>query len=196
MEFEYLTTAKGLLLDGPLLLNPKVFIDERGFFFESWNQKKWADLLHLAGQNPVSFVQDNHSSSSQGVLRGLHYQIAPHMQGKLVRCIVGKIFDIAVDLRINHSGFGSWVGVELSAENKKQMWIPNGFAHGFLTLSDHAEVQYKTTDFWNSSCERSIRWNDPKLGIQWPLDYCSPSLSLKDSEAPLLENIKKEDLFQ
>jgi dTDP-4-dehydrorhamnose 3,5-epimerase len=159
-----------------------VFGDARGFFYESWNQRTFDAL---AGE--TRFVQDNHSRSAAGVLRGLHYQLPPHPQGKLVRCAVGAIFDVSVDIRRGSPSFGHWVAAELSADNKAQLWVPAGFAHGFLTLSDHAEVLYKTTDLWSRDCERAIRWDDPQLAIAWPLDRLGgmlPLLSAKDAEAP------------
>lgn len=176
-----------LALQGPLLLTPQLFGDPRGFFYESWNARSWHQLLRAHGQQPVDFVQDNHSHSSRGVLRGLHYQLPPYPQAKLVRCVVGEIFDVAVDLRRSSRSFGQWVAVRLSAENHQQLWLPEGFAHGFLTLSDHAEVLYKTTDFWSQACERSLRWDDPDLAIGWPLELLSgaaPLLAAKDAHAP------------
>ncbi|WP_254896421.1 dTDP-4-dehydrorhamnose 3,5-epimerase [Synechococcus sp. HK05] len=186
-----LITAQGVTLEGPLLIKPKVFADERGFFFESWNDNIFRQILDQEGQVIPRFVQDNHSRSSQGVLRGLHYQLPPHPQGKLVRCVVGEIFDVAVDLRRQSPTFSQWVGVRLNASNQDQLWVPAGFAHGFLTLSDHAEVLYKTTDYWSRDCERSIRWDDPQIGIQWPsfvqnVSEMKPLLSQKDAQAPFL----------
>ena len=183
MQFERLTTAKGQTMEGPLLITPQAFGDERGWFFESWNQRKFDD----AAGEAVLFSQDNHSRSIQGVLRGLHYQLAPEPQAKLVRATAGGIFDVAVDIRRGSPTFGQWVGAKLSAENKCQLWIPEGFAHGFLTLSEVAEVQYKARGFWNKGCERAIVWNDADLGIAWPLERlegAEVSLSGKDAEAP------------
>jgi len=157
-----------------LLLEPRVFGDDRGFFFESYNQRVFTEK---AG-NSVQFVQDNHSSSRQNVLRGLHYQIQ-QPQGKLVRVIVGQIYDVAVDLRRSSPTFGQWVGYELSAQNKHQLWVPAGFGHGFLVLSEQAEVLYKTTDYYAPKHERCIRWDDPDLAIAWPLTG-EPILSAKD----------------
>ncbi len=193
MQAEALTTAVGVSVQGPLLLTPRVFGDERGFFFESWNQQAFN-----AAVGDTAFVQDNHSRSSCGVLRGLHYQLPPHPQGKLVRCVAGEIFDVSVDLRRGSSTFGQWVGAHLSAENHQQLWVPAGFAHGFLTLSEQAEVLYKTTDFWSRDCERAIRWDDPQLAIAWPrepLAGASPQLSDKDAVAPLLAELTEGDLF-
>lgn len=161
-----------------LVLEPKVFGDARGFFFESHNQR---DFEQATGLNGVTFVQDNHSKSAKGVLRGLHYQIQ-HPQGKLVRVVQGEVFDVAVDMRRSSPTFGRWVGEVLSADNKKQMWVPPGFAHGFLVLSDKAEFLYKTTDYWYPEHERSVIWNDPQLGISWPLDG-TPLLAAKDAAA-------------
>jgi dTDP-4-dehydrorhamnose 3,5-epimerase len=157
------------------LLEPKVFGDRRGFFFESFNAQEFADAI--GGR--VEFVQDNHSLSSKGVLRGLHYQLQ-RPQGKLVRVIAGEVFDVAVDLRAGSPDFGKWAGVRLSAENKRQMWIPEGFAHGFVVLSDTAEFLYKTTDYWAPEYERCVLWKDPQLGIGWPIDG-EPLLAAKDA---------------
>lgn len=159
-----------------LVIEPKVFGDDRGWFFESFNEK---DFSATVGKQ-VTFVQDNHSSSKKGVLRGLHYQLG-QTQGKLVRVSHGVVFDVAVDLRKASSTFGQWVGVELSADNKKQLWIPPGFAHGFLVLSEMAEFLYKTTDYWHSASEKCIVWNDPTLNIQWPDIGMQPVLNPKDS---------------
>ena len=183
MQLEQLKTAAGVTLQGPLLITPKAFGDDRGWFYESWNQRKFDD----AAGEPVLFSQDNHSRSIQGVLRGLHYQLAPEPQAKLVRATVGAIYDVAVDIRRSSPTFGAWVGAELSAENRSQLWIPEGFAHGFLTLSTVAEVQYKARGFWNKACERAIVWNDPDLSIAWPIERlqgAEVSLSGKDAEAP------------
>lgn len=157
-----------------LILEPKVFGDERGFFFESFNQRQFKELTGL----DVDFVQDNHSRSAKNVLRGLHYQIQ-QPQGKLVRVVQGKVFDVVVDLRRSSPTFGQHVGIELSAENKRMFWIPPGFAHGFVVLSETAEFLYKTTDYWAPEFERSLLWSDPALAIAWPLDG-APQLSAKD----------------
>ncbi|MCE9936793.1 dTDP-4-dehydrorhamnose 3,5-epimerase [Aeromonas salmonicida] len=159
------------------IFEPKVFGDERGFFFESFNHK----LFEEAVGYPVTFVQDNHSKSSKGVLRGLHYQLPPHAQGKLVRCVVGEVFDVAVDIRKSSPTFGKWVGVHLSEENKRQLWIPEGFAHGFMTLSETAEFLYKTTNYYHPQSDRSILWNDKNLSINWPSN--ETILSKKDEVA-------------
>lgn len=163
-----------------LILEPKVFGDDRGFFFESFNQ---CDFQQITGLD-VQFVQDNHSKSSKGVLRGLHYQIQ-HPQGKLVRVTHGTVFDVAVDLRRSSPNFGKWVGVELSAENKKQLWVPPGFAHGFVVISESAEFLYKTTDYWYPEHERSLIWSDAAVGIQWPF-VGEPKLAAKDAAAKKL----------
>lgn len=157
-----------------LIVEPKVFRDERGFFFESFNERRFIELTGVAPR----FVQDNHSRSTQNVLRGLHYQIR-QPQGKLVRVISGEVFDVAVDLRRSSPTFGRWVGVTLSAKNMRQLWIPEGFAHGFLVTSESAEFLYKTTDYWAQEHERSVRWDDPEIGIRWPLQG-TPQLSSKD----------------
>lgn len=170
-----------------VLIEPDVFGDDRGFFFESFNQKKF----EMAIGRKVEFVQDNHSKSVKGVLRGLHYQLPPHAQGKLVRVVQGEVFDVAVDIRKSSPTFGQWVGDTLSAGNKKQLWIPEGFAHGFLTLSETAEFLYKTTNFYNKQSESSIRWNDPSLAISWPFNDKEEILvSSKDSIAPLFVDAK------
>ncbi|MCQ8118171.1 dTDP-4-dehydrorhamnose 3,5-epimerase [Methylomonas rosea] len=158
-----------------ILFTPKVFGDDRGFFFESFNERIFQELTGLK----VNFVQDNHSKSQKGVLRGLHYQLPPKAQGKLVRVVQGEVFDVAVDIRKSSPTFGKWVGEILSAENKRQMWIPEGFAHGFLTLSDTAEFLYKTTDYYAPEYERCIIWSDADLKIEWPFDDV-PQLSNKD----------------
>ena len=162
-----------------LLIEPKVLGDARGFFFESFNQRAFNEVTGL----DVQFVQDNHSRSVRHVLRGLHYQLPPYAQGKLVRAVVGEVFDVAVDLRPDSPTLGRWAGAVLSAENKRQMWVPPGFAHGFLVLSEAAEFLYKTTDYYAPEYERSIRWDDPDLGIDWPLDGAIPQLSGKDAQA-------------
>jgi dTDP-4-dehydrorhamnose 3,5-epimerase len=163
-----------------LILEPKVFGDARGFFYESFNARDFAQATGL----DVSFVQDNHSKSAKGVLRGLHYQIQ-HAQGKLVRVVQGEVFDVVVDLRKRSPTFGQWVGVHLSADNHRQLWVPPGFAHGFVVLSESAESLYKVTDFWYPEHERSLLWNDPAIGIDWPVDG-QPLLAAKDAAGKLL----------
>lgn len=172
MQFEKLAIPE------VVLFTPKVFGDERGFFFESFNQ----NVFEQATGTAPAFVQDNHSKSVRGVLRGLHYQLPPHAQGKLVRVVQGAVFDVAVDIRRSSPTFGCWVGTLLSADNKRQLWIPPGFAHGFVTLSDTAEFLYKTTDFYAPGAERAIIWNDPTIGVDWGYDG-TPVLSGKDQQA-------------
>lgn len=174
-------------LPGVLIIEPTVFGDDRGFFYESFNQKRFAELTSITRD----FVQDNHSKSAKGVLRGLHYQIQ-QAQGKLVRVTAGEVFDVAVDIRKSSPTFGQWVGVVLSATNKRQLWIPEGFAHGFMVTSENAEFLYKTTDYWAPEFERSILWNDPAIGIDWPLDG-EPLLSGKDKVGNLLVNAEVFD---
>lgn len=174
-------------IDEVKIFEPTVFEDERGFFFESFNKNFFQKNI----DSNVEFVQDNHSKSSKGVLRGLHYQLEPFAQGKLVRVVSGEVFDVAVDIRENSKTFGKWVGTILSASNKKQFWIPPQFAHGFLTLSDSAEFLYKTTNFYNKESERSIKWNDPDINIDWG-KVIKPLISIKDQNAPYLSNA---DLF-
>jgi len=161
-----------------LIIEPKVFEDERGFFFESFNKRDWLEATGLE----CDFVQDNHSRSTKGVLRGLHYQLPPAAQGKLIRVLIGEIFDVAVDIRRNSPHFGKWVGHRLSAENKLQMWVPEGFAHGFLTLSDVAELHYKATDYYHPEAERGLLWDDKQINVKWPIEG-EPFLSEKDKEA-------------
>lgn len=167
--------AKRLAIPKVVLFTPKVFGDDRGFFFESYSARAFQEATGLQ----PDFLQDNHSRSTRGVLRGLHYQLPPHAQGKLVRVVQGAVFDVAVDIRKSSPTFGQWVGEILSADNKHQLWIPPGFAHGFITLSETAEFLYKTTAFYAPECERCIAWNDPEIGIEWPFEG-TPSLSGKD----------------
>jgi dTDP-4-dehydrorhamnose 3,5-epimerase len=166
-----------------LLLEPKVFGDDRGFFLESFRQ----DAIDAAVGHPVHFVQDNHSRSARGVLRGLHYQLPPHAQGKLVRVTQGRVFDVAVDMRRSSATFGRWVGMELSGENHRQLWIPPGFAHGFLVLSDSVDFLYKTTAYYAPHSEASVCWDDSALAIDWPIEGMTLSLSPKDAAAPSLD---------
>lgn len=174
------STATPTALPEVLIIEPKVFGDDRGFFFESFSVRDFEAVTGLK----LEFVQDNHSSSKRGVLRGLHYQIQ-HPQGKLVRVLYGEIFDVAVDLRRDSPCFGRWAGELLSSGNRRQLWIPEGFSHGFVVLSDSAEVLYKTTDYWYPEHERSLLWNDPAIGIQWPLTG-APQLAAKDAAAKRL----------
>ena len=195
MNFDYLTSNKGNLLTDLISIKPNIYTDSRGFFFESWNKNKFNEIVN----EEINFCQDNHSKSTLGVLRGLHYQLDPCAQGKLVRCTVGSIFDVAVDIRRSSSTYGEWSGLKLSAENSTQLWIPRGFAHGFLTLSEVAEVQYKASGFWNKECERSIIWNDESIDINWIKEsgYIKTLLSPKDNSAPsLIEAEKKGDIFK
>ena len=186
-------------IEGPLLLTPRVFGDDRGFFLESWNRRSFAEALGVSLEAAPMFDQDNQSRSARGVLRGLHYQLEPHAQAKLVRCIAGEIFDVAVDLRRSSPTFGQWVGAQLSGADHRQLWVPAGFAHGFLVLSESADVLYKTSGFWDRPSERSLLWNDPALAIDWPLGALGdlpPQLSPKDAEAPSLEDLTAAgDLF-
>lgn len=170
--------ATRLAIPDVVLLEPKVFGDERGFFFESFNEQQFIELTG----GDVRFVQDNHSRSVRNVLRGLHYQLPPKAQGKLVRVVVGEVFDVAVDIRNQSPTFGKWVGEILSADNKRQLWIPPGFAHGFLVLSEFAEFLYKATDYYAPEYERCFAWNDPVVGVVWPIKG-DPILSTKDAEA-------------
>ena len=167
-----------------LLLEPQVHGDDRGFFLESWNRR----AFNAAVGQDVEFVQDNHSRSSRGVLRGMHCQLPPHTQGKLVRVVQGAVFDVAVDVRRGSPRYGQWAGVELSADNRRQLWIPPGFAHGFLTLSDSADFLYKTTAYYAPGAEFAVRWDDPAIDIRWPDLGIPPRLSEKDAAAPLLRD--------
>ena len=172
-----------------LIVEPRVFGDARGFFTESWNEQSFNKAVGSA----VRFVQDNHSRSARGVLRGLHFQLPPHTQGKLVRVVSGAVFDVAVDLRRSSPNFGRWEGVELTAENQRQLWVPPGFAHGFMVLSETADFLYKTTDYYAPDCEGSVRWDDPAIGIAWPDVGAPPLLAEKDAKAPLLADAKSFD---
>ena len=191
--------VKTFSIEGPLLLTPRVIHDDRGFFYESWNRLVFAAALGIKTEESPDFLQDNHSSSKRGVLRGLHYQIEPNPQAKLVRCVAGEIFDVAVDLRRNSNTFGQWIGVHLNAMNHQQLWIPVGFAHGFVTLSESADVLYKASGYWNKECERSLLWNDSELAIHWPQDCAADTLirmSPKDASAPTLaEALRLGDVF-
>jgi dTDP-4-dehydrorhamnose 3,5-epimerase len=177
--------ATRLSIPDVILFTPKVFGDERGFFFESFNEQTFEGLTGLKR----NFVQDNHSKSQKGVLRGLHYQLPPKAQGKLVRVVQGEVFDVAVDIRKSSPTFGRWVGSTLSAENKQQMWIPEGFAHGFVTLSDTAEFLYKTTDYYAPKYERCIAWNESTIDVHWPLDT-APVLSGKDMQGCTMDDAR------
>ena len=196
MKTEKILSNKGYLIQDLFLISPNLFHDSRGYFYESWNKK----LFNKAIGREIDFVQDNQSSSLQGVLRGLHYQINPYPQGKLVQCLKGEIFDVAVDLRESSKTFTQWAGIYLNEKNKKQLWIPEGFAHGFLTMSSLAEVSYKTTNFWEKDLERCINWNDKKIGISWPLNNLSlkyPLISIKDKNGSNFEEaIMKLEIFK
>ncbi|MHA3115872.1 dTDP-4-dehydrorhamnose 3,5-epimerase [Acinetobacter sp. ANC 4635] len=171
-----------------LIFEPRVFADERGWFMESFNQKNFEQALAERGLTIPNFVQDNHSMSQKGVLRGLHYQLNPHAQGKLVRVVQGRAWDVAVDIRQDSSTFGQWVGVELTGENHRQFWIPTGFAHGFIALEDNTQFLYKTTDYYAKESERAIIWNDPTLAIDWPLNQVDKVLvSNKDQVADMFD---------
>lgn len=195
MEKNYLKSNKGKLIKGVLLLKPTIHNDERGFFYESWNKNTFKEIVKY----DLSFEQDNISFSKKGVLRGIHYQINPKEQGKLVRCSSGKIYDVAIDLRKSSKTFGEWTSVVLSAENKFQLWIPPEFGHGFLSLKNDTEVNYKATNSWDKSCEKSIIWKDNDLSIDWPLDKLNGSkiiVSAKDSKSPTFkEAMQNGDLF-
>lgn len=180
--------ATPLVIPEVILFEPRIFGDARGFFFESFNQRQFESAVG----HSVSFVQNNHSRSVQHVLRGLHYQIK-QPQGKLVRVVVGEVFDVAVDIRRSSPTFGRWVGEKLSAENKKQLWVPSGFAHGFIVLSEHAEFLYNTTDYWAPEYERCIMWNDSTLNIQWPITGNAPVLSEKDARGATLNTAEVYD---
>ena len=198
LQYSELSNENNQVIRGPILLKPKIFGDDRGFFFESWNKKNLYEVFKDNDQKEAIFVQDNHSKSTKGVLRGLHYQRNPIPQGKLVRCIKGEIFDVAVDIRKKSETYGSWVSAYLNSENKYQLWIPEGFAHGFLTMSETAEVAYKTTNYWDKDCERSIIWEDKDINIKWPIENnksLSILLSEKDKKGMKLCELKDEDLF-
>ncbi len=187
MDFKNLSSNKGNIIKGVFVIKPNIFKDNRGFFYESWNQ----EIFNNAVGDKVKFLQDNHSSSNAGVLRGLHYQIEPKPQGKLVRCVSGSVFDVAVDIRKSSPTFGEWASIVLSKANKLMIWIPTGFAHGFLSLKNESEIIYKATMNYCKNHERTIRWNDDHLNIKWPLNKINnlePVLSEKDSNAPYLKN--------
>lgn len=191
MDFKKLKTNKGNFINSLFLIKPKIFRDNRGFFYESWNQVNFDKKI-----GPTIFCQDNHSKSEKGVLRGIHYQLSPYAQGKLIRCTKGNIFDIAIDLRKKSATYKEWIGVELNDVNKFLLWIPEGFGHGFLTLSKDAEVQYKVTRKWHKGFEKSLLWSDPDIGINWPLsqiDKKMPLTSLKDSKAITIKEAEALD---
>lgn len=196
MEFFKLNSNKGNLIKGPLIIKPKIFPDNRGYFFESWNHSEFNKVI----SREVNFVQDNHSESKFGVLRGLHYQLSPKAQAKLVRCTKGEVFDVLVDIRKDSNTYGEWSSVLLNEQNKLQFWIPEGFVHGFLSLKDFSEIQYKTNEYWDKDLERSLFWKDLDLNINWPIENTNKNFKIitnyKDSIAPTLREIEKSgDLF-
>lgn len=197
MIIEHVIDNKCEELIGPLIITPKKFSDSRGFFFESWNQNNFLEILKEFSdrRETIEFKQDNQSNSKKGVVRGLHYQTEPFGQDKLVSCISGELFDVLVDLRRNSKSFGRWASVIINPENNKQIWIPKGFAHGFLALKDNTRIFYKTTNYWSKESEKTIFWNDPSIRIEWPLDKLVPILSDKDNEAPKLNELTKSDFF-
>ncbi len=190
-QIKSLLNNHGVAVEGPILLTPSLNYDERGFFVESWNHIEFNSLIG----DRINFLLDGHSFSKKGVLRGMHYQIPPNQQGKLVRCIVGEIYDVIVDLRKDSPTFSSWIATNISNKNFYQLWVPPGFAHGFLTLSDTSEVLYKLTDVWHPESERSIRWNDRTISIKWPKVNNNPEVSAKDSKASSFDELKEIDLF-
>ncbi len=194
---KYIYTESGEKISGLLLIEPNIFHDERGLFFESWNKRNFQNLLKNENQEIFEIVQENHSKSKKGVLRGLHYQREPYAQAKLVRCVSGLIFDVVLDLRKESKTFGKWAGINLSADNYNQLWIPKGFAHGFLTLSNFAEINYKTTNFWYKEYEMSILWNDKNINIKWPLQNLDSQLitNQKEKNAKRFSEISEEFLL-
>ena len=184
------------LIKGLHIISPKIIEDKRGFFYESWNKEKFESII----KDKITFTQDNHTSSYKGVIRGLHYQIKPRDQAKLIRCTKGQIFDIAVDIRKSSPTFGHWLGIDLNDLNKKELWIPSGFAHGFITISNKAEVLYKTNNKWSQKHERSIKWDDKDLAIDWPIkenNILKIIISKKDNASPSFrEAIERGDIFK
>tara|TARA_Y100001968_G_scaffold332445_1_gene390630 strand:- start:725 stop:1303 length:579 start_codon:yes stop_codon:yes gene_type:complete len=191
MEYSYLKTKNGENIKGPIVIKQKIFSDNRGFFMESWNQKEFNNFLG----KEINFVQDNHSHSIKGVIRGMHYQKDPYSQGKLIRCLKGKIFDVVIDIRIKSKTFGEYGGVFLDSIKHNQLWIPEGFAHGFLTISDYADVLYKTNSYWNNHSESSIHWNDPNISIDWPDLGMNYIVSSKDKVSPFFEQKNNLEFF-
>ena len=191
MEYFNINSNKGNLIEGPLIIKPKIFVDNRGYFFESWNHSEFKQII----SRDVNFVQDNHSESKLGVLRGLHYQLKPKAQAKLVRCTKGEVFDVLVDIRKHSNTYGEWSSIVLSSQNKLQFWIPEGFVHGFISLKDLSEVQYKTNEYWAKDHERSLCWEDSNVKIDWPLVNNNERLKIiindKDANAPSLKEIEK-----
>ena len=195
MEYFNVNSNNGNLIKGPLIIKPKIFFDNRGYFFESWNHSEFNKII----SRKIDFVQDNHSKSKYGVLRGLHYQLEPKAQAKLVRCTKGEVFDVLVDIRKDSDTYGEWSSIVLNDQNKLQFWIPEGFVHGFISLKDFSEVQYKTNEYWDVDHERSLLWNDLDLNINWPIaknEQYKIITNHKDSIAPTLKEIEKSgDLF-
>lgn len=195
MNIEKVISNSKKLISGPLVLSPHIRKDDRGFFYESWNHKEFKKLV----DSDINFVQENESYSIQGVLRGMHYQLAPYAQGKLIKVVSGEIFDVIVDLREKSNTFLNWFGILINSQNKLQFWIPEGFAHGFLTLEKNTVVQYKVTDYWSKNHERCLIWDDKKIGISWPLEKLNcqkPKLSQKDLNAKNIQEIlNSRDLF-
>jgi len=194
MKINFIRDRASNLFFGPILLTPEIFFDERGYFLETWNEKIFNDLIKLK----VNFVQDNESFSRKGTLRGLHYQLNPVPQGKLIRVIKGEIYDVFVDLRKESKTFAKWAGIKLDADAKKQIWIPHGFAHGFLTLSEEAIVGYKVTNYWDKNLERTLYWKDNQINIKWPSqkNNFNPKLSVKDQKGEFLkELLDRGDVF-
>ena len=191
MEYFNINSNKGNLIEGPLIIKPKIFFDNRGYFFESWNHSEFKQII----SRDVNFVQDNHSESKLGVLRGLHYQLKPKAQAKLVRCTKGEVFDVLVDIRKHSKTYGEWSSIVLNSQNKLQFWIPEGFVHGFISLKDLSEVQYKTNEYWAKDHERSLCWEDSNVKIDWPLVNNNERLKIiindKDANAPSLKEIEK-----
>ena len=196
MEYFSIYSNKGNLIKGPMIIKPKIFLDDRGYFFESWNNLEFNKKI----SREINFVQDNHSKSKYGVLRGLHYQLEPKAQAKLVRCTKGEVFDVLADIRKDSDTYGEWSSIILNEHNKLQFWIPEGFVHGFISLEDYSEVQYKTNEYWDKDHERSLFWKDPDLNIKWPLANSNEKDKIitnhKDAIAPTLKEIEKSgDLF-
>ena len=195
MKTDFLRDESSNLFSGPIIFSPKIFLDDRGYFFETWNKKIFSSLVNLK----VDFVQDNESYSEEGTLRGLHYQINPYPQGKLIRVIKGEIYDVIVDLRKESKTFAKWAGIKINSDIKNQLWIPNGFAHGFLTLSKEAIVGYKVTNFWVKDFERTLYWKDPDINIVWPINEKNfiPKLSAKDNQGNIFKELfEKGELFK
>ncbi len=196
MEYLIVNSSKGKKMKGPLIIKPQIFIDSRGYFFESWNHSEFNRTI----SREVNFVQDNHSKSKFGVVRGLHYQLKPKAQAKLVRCTKGEVYDVLVDIRKDSDTYGEWSSVILNEDNKLQLWIPEGFVHGFISLKDFSEVQYKTNEYWDKDHERTLFWKDKDIKINWPIanrnDNYKVIINEKDSNAPTLQEIEKSgDIF-